>query len=163
MNLQRAGNAASVRARLETLARERGVEFQLILSEFAIERLLYRLGRSRHAEHFVLKGAALLRLWSQGEASRRRATWDVDLLGHGASGVDAVVEKIRDLCAEPAVDAIEFVPESVVGAQMRLPDEYGGVRVRLEARLGQARIPVQVDIGFGDAVVPAPARIVWPT
>ena len=64
--------AASVRARLSELARRRGVEFQLVLSEFSIERLLYRLGASRHAERFVLKGATLLKLWSD---EMRRATW----------------------------------------------------------------------------------------
>jgi predicted nucleotidyltransferase component of viral defense system len=76
--------AASVRARLKELARGRGTEFQLVLSEFAIERLLYRLGASDHADRFVLKGATLLKLWA-GET--RRATWDLDLLGRGASGV----------------------------------------------------------------------------
>jgi hypothetical protein len=62
--------AASVRARLHNLARQRRVEFQLILSEFAIERLLYRLGASQFADHFGLKGAMLFKLWTD---ERRRA------------------------------------------------------------------------------------------
>jgi len=69
--------AASVRARLLDLSRRGGVEFQRVLSEFAIERLLYRLGMSPHADRFVLKGAMLLKLWSPGSV---RATWDLDLL-----------------------------------------------------------------------------------
>lgn len=85
--------AASVRARLLDLARKKGVEFQLLLSEFAIERLLFRLGASPYVEQFVLKGATLFRLWSD---ERRRATWDLDLLGHGASGVEDVVNTISD-------------------------------------------------------------------
>lgn len=141
MSGDRRGNAASVRARLEATARERGAELQLVLSEFATERLLYRLGISRHASRFVLKGAALLRLWTDTEDARRRATWDVDLLGQGPSDVEAVTEAIRDLCREPVDDAIEFDAGSVAGVETRLPDEYRGVRVRLEARLGQARIP----------------------
>lgn len=151
--------AASVRARLGDLARKRGVELQLVLSQFAIERLLYRLGVSPHADQFVLKGATLFRLWSD---DRGRATWDLDLLGRGASSVANVVAAVRDLCELRIDDAIEFLPESIAGEQIRVPDEYAGVRVRLEARLASARIPVQVDVGFGDAVVPAPRREVYP-
>jgi hypothetical protein len=73
----RNASSTSVRARLFQLSRRRGVEFQLLLSQFAIERLLYRLGISRHADHFVLKGATLFKLWSDEPG---RATWDLDLL-----------------------------------------------------------------------------------
>jgi hypothetical protein len=155
-----ANPAASVRARLDQLARRRGVELQLVLSEFAIERLLYRLGISAYADRFVLKGATLLRLWSGDE---RRATWDLDLLGRGASGVADVVGVVREVCAIPADDGIAFVTDSIVGEEIREADEYAGVRVRLDARLAGARIPVQVDVGFGDAVWPAPVREVLPT
>ncbi len=151
--------AASVRARLEALARERRVELQLVLSQFAIERLLYRLGVSPHADRFVLKGATLFRLWSD---DRSRATWDLDLLGRGASGVDEVVAAVRDLCRIRVDDAIEFLEATIAGEEIRVPDEYAGVRVRLEGRLGSARIPVQVDVGFGDAVIPAPTCEVYP-
>lgn len=152
--------AASVRARLLDLARRQGVEFQLMLSQFATERFLYRLGASSHAERFVLKGAALFRLWSD---EQLRATWDLDLLGRGPSTVTDVAAVVRDLCGIRADDGIEFDPDSVAGEEIRLPDEYSGVRVRLEARLAEARIPVQVDVGFGDAVVPPPKREVYPT
>jgi predicted nucleotidyltransferase component of viral defense system len=151
---------ASVRGRLRELARRRGLEFQLILSEFAIERLLYRLGASSHSDRFVVKGATLFRLWAVGE---RRATWDLDLLGRGPSGVDDVVAVVRDLCELVADDAIEFDAASVRGEEIRSPDEYGGVRVRLVARLAGAEIPVQIDVGFGDAVEPAPRIEPYPT
>lgn len=151
--------AASARARLRTLARERGVEFQLVLSEFAIERLLFRLGVSAHAELFILKGATLFKLWSPED---RRATWDLDLLGRGSSGVSDVVEAIRELCKIGAPDGITFDPETLVGEEIGVPDEYGGVRIRLEAHLAQARIPVQVDVGFGDVVIPPPTREQYP-
>ena len=152
--------AASVRARLRDLARTRGVEFQLMLSDFAIERLLYRLGVSPHVDRFVLKGATLFKLWSD---DRGRATWDLDLLGRGASTVADVMAVLRDLCGVRVDDGIVFDPASVSGEEIRIPDEYTGVRIRLEARLAEARIPVQVDVGFGDAVVPRPTREVYPT
>jgi predicted nucleotidyltransferase component of viral defense system len=152
--------AASVRARLRDLARTRGVEFQLVLSDFAIERLLYKLGASPYADRFVLKGATLFKLW---EVDRGRATWDLDLLGHGVSSVADIVMVLRNLCAIHVDDGIAFDADSVSGEEIRIPDEYSGVRVRLEARLAEARIPVQVDVGFGDVVVPPASRETYPT
>lgn len=152
--------AASVRARLLELSRRRKVEFQQILSEFAIERLLYRLGVSPYAERFVLKGAMLFKVWSDGS---HRATWDLDLLGRGVSAVPEVVAVIRDLCMIPVGDGIVFDEASIEGEEIRAADEYAGVRVRLEARLAEALIPMQVDVGFGDVIVPDPSRRSYPT
>lgn len=151
---------ASVRARLQNLARQRKLEFQLVLSEFAIERLLYRLGTSRHAERFVLKGAMLFKLWSD---DRHRATWDLDLLGQGANNVADVVAVVRDVCSISGEDGIVFDIGSITGEEIRAGDEYAGIRVRFEARLAEARIPMQVDVGFGDAIMPAPVRETYPT
>ena len=152
--------AASIRARLLNLSQQRKVEFQLVLSEFAIERLLYRLGASRHAGRFVLKGAMLFKIWS---ADRHRATWDLDLFGQGPNTVVDVVAAIQDLCAVAADDGIVFDPSSIKGEGIRAAGEYAGVRVRLEARLAEARIPVQVDVGFGDTITPAPVKERYPT
>ena len=101
--------AASVRARLQNLARRRHVEFQLVLSDFAIERLLYRIGVSEHANRFVLKGAMLFKLWPDGPY---RATWDLDLQGRGSSAVVDVVAAIRTICAIDGGDGIAFDPAS---------------------------------------------------
>ncbi len=150
---------ASVLDRLRSLARTRGVELQLVLSEFAVERLLYRLGASAHRDRFVLKGAQLFKLWSTGE---RRATWDLDLLGRGSNEVTDLVSTVQELCTFEAPDGIEFDPRTVIGQEIRDPNRYGGARVRLQARLAGARIPVQVDVGFGDAVVPDPTREEYP-
>lgn len=155
-----ANPAASVRARLYNLAQKRGAEFQLVLSEYAIERLLYRLGSSSYRDRFVLKGAVLFKLW---DATAHRATWDLDLLGRGTNTVVDVVAIFRDLCGVTAPDGIVFDPRSVKGEEIKAVDEYAGVRVRLAARLAEARIPVQVDVGFGDAVVPGPTWQVYPT
>lgn len=152
--------AASIRARLLNLSRLRKVEFQLLLSEFAIERFLYRLGASPHAERFVLKGAMLFKLWPGGP---HRATWDLDLLGREASQVADVLAVVREVCGIECPDGILFDPASAAAEEIRPDQEYAGVRVRLHARLDQARIPVQVDVGFGDAIVPSPARERYPT
>lgn len=152
--------AASVRARLFNLSRQRRLEFQLILSEFSIERLLYRLGVSGHSDRFILKGAMLFKLWS---GDRHRATWDLDLLGYGENTIENVVSVIRDLCAIEAEDGILFDADSVRGEEIRAADEYAGVRIRFNARLAEARIPMQVDVGFGDIVAPAPILEIYPT
>ena len=152
--------AASVRARLRDLARTTGVEFQLMLSDFAIERLLYRLGVSAYRDRFVLKGAILFKLWPE---VLHRATWDLDLLGRGPNTIADVVAVVRGLCGIEVHDGIVYDASSVGGEEIRASDEYAGVRVRLEARLAEARIPVQVDVGFGDAVIPAPVREHYPT
>jgi hypothetical protein len=117
------------------------------------------MGESPYADRFVLKGAMLFKLWSD---ERRRATWDLDLLGRGANTVTDVVAALREICQVGGYDGIKFNPESITGEEIRAADEYAGVRVRLEARLAEARIPVQVDVGFGDSVVPAPIREDYP-
>jgi hypothetical protein len=74
--------AASARDRLLVLARERGEDFQLLLTRYGLERLLYRLTHSPHYDRFVLKGAMLFILWS---GNPHRPTRDVDFLGSGDS------------------------------------------------------------------------------
>jgi hypothetical protein len=156
----KANTAASVRARLYNLAGSRGTEFQRMLSEFAIERLLYRIGASGYKDRFVLKGAMLFKLWPEGAY---RATWDLDLLGRGVNSLSDVVAEFRDLCGMAVPDGIVFEPDSVRGEEIQAAGEYTGVRILFEARLAEARIPVQVNVGFGDAVVPGPAWESYPT
>ena len=106
---------ASVRGRLEDVARQRRVELQLLLSDFAIERLLYRLGASVHAQLFILKGATLFKLWG---GEQLRATWDLDLLGRGTRRVEGVVEVVRALCGVESDDGIIFEGSSVSGEEI---------------------------------------------
>ncbi len=152
--------AASVRDRLRNVARAGKLEFQLALSEFAIERLLYRLGTSRYAEDFVLKGAMLFRLWS---AERHRATWDLDLLGRELLAIAKAETIVRDICSMSGKDGIAFDADSVRGEVIRAADEDAGIRLRFTARLADARIPMQIDIGFGDVVTPGAERRRYPT
>jgi predicted nucleotidyltransferase component of viral defense system len=152
--------AASVRQRLLNRAKERGDDFQLVLTWYGIERLLYRLSTSPHADAFILKGAMLFSLWS-GEA--HRPTRDLDLLGFGDARVSRMQEVMREVCQVPCDDGLEFDPASVRGEEIRSPDEYDGIRIKLVGRLAGARVPLQVDIGFGDAVVPPPETIDYPS
>ncbi|HEX5506822.1 MAG TPA: nucleotidyl transferase AbiEii/AbiGii toxin family protein [Thermomicrobiales bacterium] len=134
--------------------------FEALLNRYFLERLLYRLGRSPHRERFILKGALLFALWSD---APHRATRDIDLLGHGATDPEAIAAAFRDICASDGNDGVEFRASTVRAMVVREDAVYAGVRVTLEARLGQARQTLQVDVGFGDAVVPAPGEIAYPT
>lgn len=82
MNPAHADVAPSVRARLLNVAKVEGVDFNQVLVRFALERILYRMAQSRHADRFVLKGALLFTLWYD---MPQRATRDADLLGLGES------------------------------------------------------------------------------
>lgn len=153
--------AASVHRRLLDGARQRGEDFQFTLLRFGAERLLFRLCQSEFGDRFVLKGALLLLLWRD---LLYRPTRDVDLEGFG----DAAPEQLRSVFAAVCrhacpEDALVFDSESVEATPIRATQEYAGVRVTLTAHLGKARIPLQVDIGFGDAITPAPVVKDFPT
>lgn len=153
--------AASVRQRLLNLSRQTGEDFQLLLTRYAIERLLYRLSCSPHGSRFLLKGAMLFALWT---GRMHRPTRDLDLLGFGDASAAGLLAVFRDLCAAPdEEDALEFRADTVVVEPIREEQEYGGQRVRLEVRLGNARVDLQVDVGFGDAVTPAAQVVAYPT
>jgi len=153
--------AQSIHHRLVNYARAAHREAQTTFVRYGQERLLYRLGQSRHRERFVLKGALLFSLWAN---DLHRPTMDVDFLAYGQSAVDSVVDAFREVCIEPVEeDGLVFPPESVRGEAIREEAEYQGVRLRLVARLGSARIPLQVDMGFGDAVEPAPQWAEYPS
>lgn len=153
--------AASVRARLSNISKSSGEEFGLLLSRFAIERLLYRLSRSPHQNEFLLKGASLFALWP---AVPRRPTRDVDFLGFGEDSPLRLESIFRALCEIEALeDGLLFLSDSVRVAAIREDQRYGGQRVHLEAQLQGARISLQVDVGFGDAVTPAPQEGEFPT
>lgn len=151
--------AASVRQRLLNVAKKRRDEFDLILARYALERLLYRLSVSPHGERFLLKGALLFAVWGMDD---HRPTRDADLLGFGASEPAAVADVFREVCAIPCEDGIAFDMNSIAAAPIAEEKVYAGVRVTLRAELDGARIPVQVDVGFGDAVTPEPEQVDYP-
>ncbi len=145
--------AASVRARLFNHSQHAHADFQLILTRYAIERFLYRLGQSAYRERFILKGAMLFTAWAGWSP---RPTRDVDLLGQGTPTRAELKKIMATVCGavvEP--DGLVFHPETIVVEAIREEQPYAGQRVQLRATLGAARINLQIDIGFGDVVTPA--------
>src|ERR1700730_10272804 len=142
---------ASVRARLLNLAKERNQPFEILLTRYALERLLYRLGSSKYRERFVLKGAMLVRTWVD---DPYRPTRDLDLLGFGDSDPDAIIGVFREICTLKADDAVVFDIDGLAVDRIRDDAQYGGLRIKTTATVDGAKVRVLVDIGFGDAVEP---------
>lgn len=151
---------ASVRDRLLNRAKADNIEFQQMLTRFALERLLYRLSISPHKDQFLLKGALLFDLWFD---EPHRPTQDVDFLGFGPDDLLRITAMFRDICTSDVEDGIVFDPASVRASEIRLDANYSGIRVNLMGMLGNARCPVQADVGFGDAVTPEPEESTYPT
>lgn len=153
--------AASVHARLLRVAHERGEELQRLLVHFALERFLYRLGRSSHSAHYVLKGAMLFQAW---DGSLPRATRDLDLLGMGESSENAIrytfseIWRIEDVEDGLKLDRTSLTSRVILDRSVGAPR-----RIRCRVHLGTASIPLQIDVGFGDAVHPAAELIEYPT
>ena len=144
--------AASVRQKLLNIANSTGEDFGLILTRYAVERLLYRLSQSKYHDQFVLKGAMLFQVWTN---APHRPTRDLDLLGFGDPSLEHCEEVFRELCQIPAEgDGLTFPADTVKAEKIKEGQDYEGVRVKFLARLGKVRIPVQVDVAFGDAVTP---------
>ncbi len=103
----------------------------------------------------------LLRLWSE---QPYRATRDLDLLRKGDGSFDAIRADLRTICQTPVEpDAVIFDGADIAIESIRTADEYAGVRATLPARCGTARLSLQIDMGLGDAVWPAPQACAYPT
>lgn len=153
--------AASVAARLLNLAKQTGDDYQVLLTHYCLERFLYRLAASDRRDRFVLKGAMLLKLWSE---RPYRATLDLDLLRRGEGSEDAIRADLRAIIATPVPpDAVDFDGEHIRVEPIRPEDEYAGTRAILPARCGKARLSLQIDMGLADAVWPAPQPCTLPT
>jgi hypothetical protein len=89
---------------------------------------------------------------------------DIDLLGKISNSLEEIQSVMRDACKMDVVDdGILFDEETVSAARITVDAEYEGVRVRIQGSLGNARVSLQIDIGFGDVIVPAPGKVVYPT
>jgi predicted nucleotidyltransferase component of viral defense system len=144
--------AASIRQKLLNIATHEREDFGLILTRYALERLLYRLSQSRYGDQFILKGALLFQVWTH---TKHRPTRDLDLLGKGEPSPERCQAVFREVCGVPvADDGLVFLAATVSAEKIKEEQQYQGVRVKFTARLENARIPIQVDIGFGDAVTP---------
>ncbi|MGD0961914.1 MAG: nucleotidyl transferase AbiEii/AbiGii toxin family protein [Methylomonas sp.] len=151
--------AASVRGRLLNYARAKNQDFNLVLTRYAIERMLYRISISKYAEQFLLKGALLFDIWFD---IPHRSTRDADFLGFGSSALPDIEQIFTEICKIDTMDGVAFQSDTVRASEIRKEANYSGARVILLGLIDGARCQVQVDIGFGDAVTPEPENAEYP-
>ena len=150
---------ASVRARINNKAKADNVNTQFLLTRYALERMLYRLAVSEHRDSFLLKGALLFDLWYDVPL---RPTRDIDLLGFGMAEIPHLIKVFEDLCAIQVEDGINFESVSITAEEIRKDANYSGTRVTVVGTVDGAKCTVQVDVGYGEAVTPAPEMATYP-
>ena len=161
MNKSIVNMAASVRQRLLNLGHERKEDFGLILTKYALERVLYRISHSNHHKIFVLKGALLFELWTE---QRYRPTRDADFLARGQNSPERFIEIFKEICnIKVENDGLRFDAVTVSAERITEDADYHGIRVKFVGYLANARIPIQIDLGFGDVITPAPIEAELPT
>ena len=86
----------SIRQKLRNLAQERHEDFDYVMRQYVMQRLLYRLSCSEYADKFLLKGALLFWVWNE---DFHRPTRDIDLLSFGDNDVPHLLDVFQDVVA----------------------------------------------------------------
>lgn len=164
----------SIKQRLLNYARAHQQDYNFVLRQYVLQRLMYRLGASEYAEDFLLKGGLLFWVWQQ---NFHRPTQDMDLLGFGSDDIDILKAQFLSIIQVACDDGVEFKPGELTASTIKADAKYQGVRITGKANLHKTLVPYQIDIGFGDAVpsaattatvpvflsdVPAPILKVYP-
>lgn len=152
--------AVSIRARLLNLAKREGIDFQHIIIRFLHERLLYRLSVSDYSQQLILKGGAYIYAM---QGLKSRPTVDVDLLGMQISNdIEVLCNVFRQICAIESEDEVTFNPKSIVGELITQQEKYNGIRLYIDAIFHTVRQRIQIDVGFGDIVIPMAQKLEYP-
>lgn len=147
---------ASIHARLLNHAKNDQRPFEELLQYYAMERFLYRLSESKHANRFILKGALMFKVW---ESSLHRPTMDIDMLGKTSNEEENIISQIHDILSVDVIsDGIIFDTSSIKSVKILEDAEYEGVKATFEGKLDTAKVYIQIDIGFGDIVFPGPEQ-----
>lgn len=151
---------ASVRAQLQSKAKEANRPFAELLQYYGMERFLYRFSRSKYADKFILKGALMFTVWKVPE---RRTTLDMDFSAKYDNKVSSIEKVIKEICKVQVVpDGLIFDPKTVGGQKIKEDADYEGVRIKFQGFLERARIPMQFDVAFGDTIYPKPKTVDYP-
>lgn len=164
----------SIKQRLLNYARAQKQDYNFVLRQYVLQRLMYRLGASEYANDFLLKGGLLFWVWQQ---NFHRPTQDMDLLGFGSDDIAVLKTQFTSIIQVACDDGVEFKPSELDASTIKADAKYQGVRITGKANLHKTLVPYQIDIGFGDAVpsaattarvpvflsdVPAPVLKVYP-
>lgn len=152
--------AASIRARLLNVAKRHNIDFNRMLLIYFQQCFLDRLANSTYSDKFILKGGLL---FYGVQPITARSTKDIDFLGRGIlNQPEKIKEVILEIIAIKLNDGVIFHPKSVRSELITERASYSGVRIFIEAELDTAKQNLQIDIGFGDKVVPGPVKFDYP-
>ena len=116
---------ASVLNLLLNHSRAHKEDYQSLLTRYVAERFLFRLGRYRFRDRFVLKGAYLLTVLLDDQ--KYRTTKDIDFLKTGETDVSMVRDSLQGICSIPyPPDAVSFDPSSIALHEIREQNVYRG-------------------------------------
>lgn len=151
----------SVKAKLLNISRNEKLGYQMLVTRYLQERLLYRLSISQYHDHFFLKGGALLYAH---ERFMARPTLDIDFMGRHIDNDKENVKKVfAEICAIPyQQDGVTFYTETLKTDDIAVEKKYPGVRLTLSASIDTIRQDVSMDIGFGDVITPCPSELDYP-
>lgn len=155
------GSVKSIRATLKNIADREKIDFQILIIRYLHERLLYRLANSEYVNNFILKGGLLLYAI---EGLHIRPTMDIDMLARQIGNNKEIITQIfRAICnIKYEDDCVIFDTKSIEITDIAKDAKYHGVRILIDARLDTIRQRLQIDIGFGDVIIPAPVKIQYP-
>jgi hypothetical protein len=160
MNKPKSNLPASIHQRLLNIAKKENRPLNELLQYYAIERFLFRLGSLPLRENFILKGAQMLKAWTQHTLTR--PTMDIDLLGRVNNEPENLEEIVCQCCLVEIEDGVVFDPQTISSERIKKDAKYQGVRIFVKGLLGKIRLSIQIDFGFGDRVFPAPIEISLP-
>jgi predicted nucleotidyltransferase component of viral defense system len=153
--------SASIKARLMNIARAEKIDFDSLLLRYFQERLLYRLSISDFSDRFVLKGGLLLICLKMPKC---RPTKDIDFLAeqikNDINEIENIFKRISEIQCD---DGVKFIPSSIASERITEDADYEGIRLKIDGTLGQARKRLQVDIGFGDIIIPEATSVEFPS
>ena len=154
-------NPKSIRAILKNISDRENLGFQQLVTRYLHERLLYRISQSEYKTSFILKGGNLIYAI---EGLHVRPTVDIDMLAKGINNdkenIKSVFEKICAISDEN--DCVIFNGKTIAVSDIAEEKKYSGVRLLIDTRFDTIRQTVQIDIGFGDVITPAPVVISFP-
>ncbi|MGD1911779.1 MAG: nucleotidyl transferase AbiEii/AbiGii toxin family protein [Rivularia sp. (in: cyanobacteria)] len=135
-----------------------------VLTYHLLEGVLRRVSHSSYVDELVLRGGMLTRLWVSPE---RRIAEDVDFLGLYPFSIEKTEEKFRNIFINSNnntdfADGVKFDIESFQVTGIWLETEFPGARVNINGAIEDYQKNIQIDIGFGDPLVPPAQWIDYP-
>ena len=121
---------------------------------------LYRLSKSKYNSNFLLKGGVFILSTT---SFKTRPTKDIDFLGqHISNDPEKVKDIFQGICQIEYQDGVKFDPASITAEIITEETKYEGIRVKVLSYLGTAKRRLQLDIGYGDVIVPEPQNLEYP-